>query len=80
MHVQVGGLGQIEPREIGLGVGEHVAAGLELRPAEVDALLELDRVGPAQVVIPGFQCNIAEDGPPVALPGSPQATTSLRIS
>ena len=50
---------QRELREVGIGVGEHVAPRAQLRAAEVDRGIDGERVAPAEVVKPRADADVA---------------------
>ena len=66
VHVQGGRLPGVQLAEVGFRIVQDGTAGPECRPSEQNLLGRIDRIAPAQIVIPGFEGDVAEDGTPVA--------------
>ena len=66
VHVQGGRLPGVQAAEVGFRIGQDGTSGAEGGPSEQNVLGRIHRIAPAQIVIPGFQSDVAEDGTPVA--------------
>ena len=64
--MQGGRLAGVQAAEVGFGIGQDGASGGEGGPSEQNVMGRIHRVAPAQVVVPGLQGDVSEDGTPVA--------------
>jgi pSer/pThr/pTyr-binding forkhead associated (FHA) protein len=63
VDVQVAVRGQVQAREVGVRISQHIAAGPQRCPAEVDYAIDRHRVAPAEIIEPGLHADVAEDRP-----------------
>ncbi len=69
MDVQVQHFGKRQLGEVGGLIDQQIAAGFQSSFAEMNRMIVLHRIGPAEVIVPGISADVAKDRPAVAFAG-----------